>query len=222
MYFSNQGIFMGVAVIVILLGTSGCTQDPMIRINSTSSVKLLPNKEIRYKACGESLNGCKAITENVSSKKLELARIAQARYIEYRDSKAKIARAEWEKVAIQKIRENCTIHSSMSDYMRMKQANTGNILGRHQEICRSSAIQEVKNSFVEPDQSSFHPTEEDHKKIISQVSSTNLNEYTFSKSDGSIVVICPTRYCAIASADGGWIGVGEKGKPNQLEFLISK
>jgi hypothetical protein len=221
MYFSNQAIFNGVAIIAILLGTSSCAQDTMIKINSTSSVKLLPNKEIRYKACGESRDVCQVVLENVSSKKSELAKIANARYIEYRDRKAKVAGAEWQKAANQKIKENCTIHSSMSDYMRTKQANTGNIIGQYQNICQRSAIQEVKSSFVEPDRSSFNPTEEDHKKIISEISSANLNEYTFSKSDGSIVVICPTRYCAIANADSGWIGIGERGKQNQLEFLIS-
>jgi hypothetical protein len=170
MYFSNQAICKGVAVMAIFLGTSSCAQDTMIRINSTSSVKLLPNKEIRYKACGESRDVCQVVLESITSKKSELAKIAHARYIEYRDSQAKIAGAEWQKAANQKIRENCTIHSSMSDYMRTKQANTGNIIGRYQDICQNLAMKEVKNSFSEPDRISFNPTEEDRKKIISEIS----------------------------------------------------
>ncbi|WP_310426807.1 hypothetical protein [Chamaesiphon sp. VAR_48_metabat_135_sub] len=209
MYFSDRAIFRALSVMAILLGTSGCAQDTMIRIDPTSSLKLVPSKEIRYKACGESSDSCKEILENVNNKKSAVATIAHARYLEYKNNQAR-----------SKISPN-----QSPKCINMNPANTG-VFNASDYMCRSNIeptiIDFTPNHIVDPDESSFNPTEEDHKKIIQSVSIANLNEYTFSKPDGSIVVICPTRYCAIASADGGWIGIGERGKPNQITELISK
>jgi hypothetical protein len=209
MYFSNRAIFRALSVMAILLGTSGCTQDTMIRIDPTSSLKLAPNKEIRYKACGESSDNCKEIFENVNNKKSELATIAHARYLEHKNNQAR-----------SKISTN-----KSPKCINMNPANTG-VFNASDYMCSSNIeptiIDFTPNHIVDPAEIRFNPTEEDHKKIIQSVSIASLNEYTFSKSDGSIVVICPARYCAIASTEGGWIGIGERGKLNQITELISK
>jgi hypothetical protein len=220
MYFSNQALFRTLSIMLVLLSISSCAPDTMIKINSTSSLKLVANKEIRYKACGESSDSCQDIFKNINDKKSELAKIARARYIEYRDSKIQIARQEWQKAADQKVSENCSEYNTV-EYRQAQKYNQGNIIARSEELCKSAARREVRSTYVAVDENSFNPTDEDHKKIIQEASNVSLNEYTFSKSDGSIVVICPTRYCAISSADGGWIGIGERGKPNELTSLIS-
>ncbi len=208
MHFSTRAIFRAVSVMVILAGSNSCAQDTMIKINSALSVNLVPNTEIRYKACGESSNNCKEIFENINDKKSKLTENAHARYIEYKNNQAKA-----------KITTNAN-----PKCINLNPANTG-VFNASDYRCESNItpiIDMSPNHIVEPDEIRFNPTEEDYKKIIKEVSNTNLNEYTFSKSDGSIVVICPTRYCAIASADGGWIGIGERGKLNELASLISK
>jgi uncharacterized protein YraI len=196
MYFSSQVIFQSVLAILVLVGTTSCTQDPMIRINSTSSVKLVPNKEIRYKSCGESSDGCQTIFQNINSEKIKSRDISRTRYIQYMSQQNKAT-----------IEANKKISGSLP------------IVGYASPM---TAVYSEKSLADDAErQGQFEPTEEEIKKIIREVSIINLNEHTFSKSDGSIVVICPTRYCAIASADGGWIGIGEQSKPNQLGSLIS-
>ncbi len=196
MYFSSQVIFRSVLAILVLISTTSCTQDTMIRINSTSSVKLLPTKEIRYKSCGESFDGCQTIFQNINSEKIKSRDISRTRYIQYMSQQNKAT-----------IEANKKISGSLP------------IVGYASLMTAVYSEKSLANDAER--QGQFEPTEEDIKKIIREVSIINLNEYTFSKSDGSIVVICPTRYCAIASADGGWIGIGEQGKPNQLGSLIS-
>ena len=205
MYYSSQTIFRALSVIGILLGTSSCTQETMIRINATSSAKLLPNTEIRFKACGESPDSCKEIFEKINRIKIDLTDINYKKYIEHTSIQSKASADIYRK---NRENEKC---------IKIGAENLG-LVGFKQE-CAVPMPNYIQ--FVELDKNKFQPNEEDSVKIIKEVSISTLHEYTFSKSDGSIVVICPTRFCAISSADGGWIGIGERGKPNELTSLIS-
>ena len=218
---------------VIVIGMSSCAQDQMIRVDSTSDLNLIPNTEIRYKSCGETTDSCKeilkSIKHNIKSKKSELIEAAEA--------KLRAERA----MAIREfsgVREKMITECINADYARTKnpgthieainQDFTGRVTVRtditvsrqRQLTCENStplAAAGVKNNSK--NENGFNVKEE-IKKIIKESSDTSLNEYTFSKSDRSIVVICQTRYCAIASADGGWIGIGERGKSIEIMSVV--
>lgn len=214
MSFSRKRLFSKISVAVILVSVSSCAQDSMIRINSTSMLKLLPTNEIRYKACGETVNSCQEIFQSINNKKSELVEIARAKFDAEKLRKNQVAAADREN-NLKKCRTTTIDRNTPRNYQRVS-ANIVIPMATQQEM---ASMQQCENSnswssvgFDKVNENNFNPTEEDTKKIIKEVSSNNLNEYTFSKSDGSIVVICPTRYCAIASGDGGWIGIGERGR----------
>ncbi len=218
MQFYDRIIFRALSAIVVLLGTTSCNQDPMIRMNSISSVKLVANQEIRYKACGENLVSCQEILKNINNKKDELMKTAQMNREIYLSNKNKIIHErQWNELdkcntVTERFAPNVSVSASrfsqqeLVDRVRMCKEGTGM---RHSNTPAMDTGEDYSN-----------PSKEEIKKAIKELITTNLNEYTFSKSDGSIVVICPTQYCAVASAEGDWIGIGERNKPNELVSLI--
>ena len=197
----------------------------MIRVNSASTLKLVPTTEIRYKACGESPASCQEIFNNIESEKTKLIAQARTKYQEEVSRKRQSAQLEWYNSNNNLI--NC--RTSRRVYRRanintMPAVDRDDLSSRQCQTAYSptiSAESPVTNlSGLSGSEPSFTLTEEDTKKIIKEVSSNSLNEYTFSKSDGSIVVICPTRYCTIASGDGGWIGIGERGKSIESKSVV--
>ncbi len=231
MNFSRQQVFRTISIVAISIVTSSCTQDQMIRVNSTSNLKLIPSTEIRYKACGESADSCQEIFQIVTNKKSELAAIARVKFEAERSRQLRVAVADKEKKS-RECRTTTVNRNTPRTYQRVS-TNIAIPMATQEEIAAMQQCENFNNRMVVSDtrtgnfgefgkanKNDLNPTEEDTKKIIKAVSETNLNEYTFSKSDGSIVVICPTRFCAISSADGGWIGIGERGKPNTLSSLV--
>jgi hypothetical protein len=235
MKIRTNRILRKISIGVILIGISSCAQDSIIRVNSTSNLNLLPSTEIRYKSCGETISSCqeilKNINQNIKSKKSELIEITSQK----NDAKIAIAVQEAERVREKKI-QNCVVSEAMKSNVAgtttsTTQSFTGAVTVRtdytvdryRREGCdRSTPPIEITNqtsSFESKNENSFNLKEET-RKIIKEASNTSLNEYTFSKSDGSIVVICQTRYCAIASADGGWIGIGERGKSIEIMSVV--
>lgn len=226
MYFSNRTIFQATW---ILLCITSCSQDPMIRINSTSTIKLVVNQEIRYKACGESPASCEKIFADINSKKDELIKIARTNHelnhVMYLSGKYRI-RSE----RISKESDRCnTVTERFAKGVSVSASRLSEQeLDNHMKMCKEMVnINQLSNSANSIDETYSKPTEEeikevtreDVRKVIREVITASFKEYTFSKSDGSIVVICPTRYCAIASSDGAWIGLGERNKPNELISL---
>lgn len=189
MYLTNRQMFIAISTVIISIDISSCTQDSMIRVDIKSQLKLLPNTEIRYKACGETVDSCQQIFQSISSEKSKLIEIARLKHEE------RVAKFQEQ---LNKDSERCRLSSD--------------VFGR-QLIGSTCSIGGFQTAQVFDGYDEFYtPGQEDIKKIIKEVSNTNLSEYTYSKSDGSIVAICPTRYCAIASPDSGWIGIGERGK----------
>jgi hypothetical protein len=203
MDFYGKQILKTMSIAAMLASISGCTSDMMIRINSTSAITLVPNTEIRYKACGEIPTGCQAVFDSLVERKKKLIAIAREKAQEEMSKKLQ-RNTEKTKDCNELENGNRYIHDSNGKLIQRK-ATT-------EEIANCQNIISVISNDYEIDENTFKPTIDDTKKIIKEVSSSNLNEYTFSKADGSIVVICPTRYCAIGSGDGGWIGIGESGK----------
>ncbi len=199
----------------------------MIRVNSTSTLKLVPTTEIRYKACGESPASCQEIFTNIESEKTKLIAQTRAKYQEEVSRKREAAQLEWYNA-----RNNSIDCQPRRRAYRRAIINTMPVIDRddlssrqcqttYSQITRAEVPVTNVSSFSQSgNEPSFTPTEEDTKKIIKELSSNSLNEYTFSKADGSIVVICPTRYCAIASGDGGWIGIGERGKSIEIKSVV--
>jgi hypothetical protein len=199
----------------------------MIRVNSTSTLKLVPTTEIRYKACGESPASCQEIFTNIESEKTKFIAQARAKYQEELSRKREAAQLEWYNAR----RNSIDCQTSRRAYRRAS-INAMPVIDRddlssrqcqttYSQMIRAEAPVMNASSFsLSGNEPSFTPTEEDTKKIIKELSSNSLNEYTFSKADGSIVVICPTRYCAIASGDGGWIGIGERGKSIEIKSVV--
>jgi hypothetical protein len=227
MYLSNRVIFQS---ILILSCITSCSQDPMIRINSISLVKLVASQEIRYKSCGDSPASCQEIFKHINNKKDELMKIARTNHeIDhsiYLSNKYKIASErrfkELDKcnTVVERFAQGVSVSAS-----RLSQQGLDNNI----KMCKERVdINQLNTSIVSTDESYSKPTEEEIReitkedviKITKEVIVASLNEYTFSKSDGSIVIICPTLYCAIASYDGAWIGLGERNKPNELTSLI--
>ena len=231
MSLSRKRILSRISISAILVGTSSCAQDQMIRVNSISNLKLVPSKEIRYKACGETADSCQGIFQSINNKKSELAAIARANSEAKKLRDSQVASAEREK-NLKECRTTTVDRNTPRTYQRVG-VGIAIPMATQQEM---ASMQQCENfnskmtvidttswnpgGFGNTSENNFNPTEEDTKKIIKEVSETNLNEYTFSKSDGSIVVICPTRFCAISSAGGGWIGIGERGKPNSITSLL--
>jgi hypothetical protein len=219
MYFYGRIIFQAVSATIISSIITGCSQDTMIRINSISSIKLIANQEIRYKACGENSDGCQEIFQNINNKKAKLIETAQMNREIYMSNKNRIIHdglyKELEKcnTVIQRFPADVSVSAPMFDQQN---------LANQRRMCQEGVTMSQSHTpVVDADENNFKPTGEDIKKVTKEVITTSLNEYTFSKSDGSIVIICPTRYCAIANADGTWIGIGEQKKPNELVSLIS-
>ena len=218
MYFSDRTISRFVSAIVILLGSTSCNQDPMIRMNSISSIKLIANQEIRYKSCGETPAICQDILKRINDKKSELMATVQMNHEIYMSNKNRIIHeGRWNELdkcntVTERFAPNVSVSASrfsqqeLVDQIRMCKERVG-----------------MTHSNTPPtgtDEDYSKPTAEEIKKAIKELIIASLNEYTFSKSDGSIVVICPTQYCAIASSDGDWVGIGERNKPNELVSLI--
>ncbi len=218
MYFYDRVIFRAISAMVILLGSTSCTQDPMIRINSISSIELVPNQEIRYKACGENSANCQEIFKNINNKKAELREVAEMNHEIYKSNKNKIIYQErWNELE----KCNTVIQRFPSNESLIASQLSEQELANKIKMCQERVGMAPYNTpAIDTDENYSKPTEDDIKKVTKEVITASLNEYTFAKSDGSIVVICPTRYCAIASADGAWIGIGARNKPNELVSLI--
>lgn len=233
MKICKNRVLTKISIGLILIGTSSCAQDSMIRVNSTSNLNLLSNKEIRYRSCGENTDSCKKILEsinhNIANKKSELIKAAKVKLWAEREMAIK---------EFSGIRAKMITECINADYARTKNPGTyieainkdftGRVTVRtditvslqRQRTCENStpfAATGVTNNSK--DENSFN-LEEETRKLIKEVSNTSLNEYTFSKSDGSIVVICQTRYCAISITDAGWIGIGERGKSIDIQSVV--
>jgi hypothetical protein len=202
MNFIDRYLFRIISTVIISIGISGCTQDPMIRVDNKSQLQLLANTEIRYKACGDTAEGCQQIFQNIDDEKSKIRDIAHTKYDEYTAN----ARQEYE-LSNKNAAGRCIARTYVHTFAR--------------QPISSECEQIISRPFmiVGFDESS-RPTQAETKNIIKEVSNTHLNQYTYSKSDGSIVVLCPTRYCAIASLDGAWIGVGERGISKNIVSVV--
>ena len=237
MLFSKKLLFSKVSIAVVLVNISSCSQDTMIRINLTSTLNLLPTTEIRYKACGESIDSCqgilRSISQNIEKKKSELITIARTKFEVERSIKNQAVTQDREEKVDKCVMADLFANNRFNgDKTTVSQGFGGVVTIRtdytegynRRENCKritsNRALAMVPSFESQYQTNNFNPTAEDKKKIIKEASETNLNEYTFSKSDGLIVVICPTRYCVIASGDGGWIGIGERGKSIEAASVI--
>jgi hypothetical protein len=220
MEFYGQQLLKSISIAAMLATLGGCTQDTMIRVGNTSTLKLVPTTEIRFRACGDTPANCQSIFNNIAYEKSQFVTQARAKYQEYIARQRIVAQQEWQNRQQQsyKLFKCTTSHTSKRPYYPGMGTNTISDASSSPQCYETSdrtynpPFRNIASSYKTEQEPTFTPTEEDIKKIIKEVSSTNLNEYTFSKADGSIVVICPTKYCAIGSGDGGWIGIGESGK----------
>jgi hypothetical protein len=198
--FYTKQIFKTMSITATLALNGGCAQDSMIRINSTSALTLVPNIEIRYKTCGDSFSGCQAVFNSMASEKAKLITLAHTKAQQEMYRKIQL---NTEKIKL------CNDSDRNSMYVN-KMNSTAVRQSMKEEGCHQ--IGAVVTNDYTVDENNFTPTAEDIKKIVKEVSNNSLNEYTFSKADGSIIVICPTRYCAISSGEGSWLGIGERGQ----------
>jgi hypothetical protein len=226
MDFYSKQILKTMSIVGILANIGGCAQDTMIRVNSTSALTLVPTTEIRYKACGDSSSGCQAVFDSIASEKAQIVAQARTKYQEYVTRQRLAAQQQWQNMQ----QQNYYRQSNCSTNRRSYRRSSMNVMPESlsSDRCQTTSystyqtptIDMASSMYRAGEEPTFTPTAEDTKKIIKEVSSNSLNEYTFSKADGSIVVICPTRYCAIASGDGGWMGIGERGKSIESTSVV--
>ncbi len=226
MEFYSKQILKTMSIVAILANISGCAQDTMIRVNSTSALTLVPTTEIRYKACGDSYTGCQAVFDNVANEKAQFVAQARTKYQEYVTHQRLAAQQQWQNMQQQNSSHR---QSNCSTNRRSYRRASMNVMPESpsSDRCQTTSYSTYQTPTIDRvsmyragEEPTFTPTAEDTKKIIKEVSSNSLNEYTFSKADGSIVVICPTKYCAIASGDGGWMGIGERGKSIEITSVV--
>jgi hypothetical protein len=217
MVFFDKYVFGAISMVAISIGINGCAQDSMIRINPSSSLKLIPNAEIRYKACGDNADLCQHVFTNIANEKNKILAQAHAKYQQELENNQKEKKEKLENDLKTCKRSIAVVPMSKSE---PSQLCIDGAIPQSSSDYKTMVVYRNYSSDLNMKDFSFNPTEENMKTIIKEVANNSLSEYTFSKSDGSIVVICPTRYCAISSADGGWIGIGERGKPNEINSVV--